>query len=100
MERSDAFTRIWAAFDACYLLPSCAWCGRVRIDETWLFPSGAALAAIDQRYAFSHSVCDECADMLGCGRNANGPQPSLTQHPESRRWRATSSSARHCHRAP
>jgi hypothetical protein len=73
MERSDAFARVWAAFDAGDILPACAWCGRVRIDEIWLLPSGAALAAIDQRYAFSHSVCDGCADMLGRARPSERP---------------------------
>jgi hypothetical protein len=58
---SDTFSRIWTAFDEGQILPSCAWCGRVRIDQTWHSPSPAALAAIDQRYAFSHSICVLCA---------------------------------------
>ena len=58
MDTSETFSRIWTAFDACQMLAACAWCGRVRIDETWLLPPPAALAAIDQRYAFSHSICD------------------------------------------
>lgn len=61
MDTSDAFLRIWTAFDAGDVLPACAWCGRVRIDDDWLLPSPAALAAIDQRYTFSHSICDRCA---------------------------------------
>jgi len=64
MDTSDAFSRIWTAFDVGETLPACAWCGRVRIDETWLLPSPAALAAVDERYTFSHSICDECADTL------------------------------------
>jgi len=64
MDTSDAFSRIWTAFDVGEILPACAWCGRVRIDEIWLLPSPAALAAVDERYTFSHSICDECADIL------------------------------------
>jgi hypothetical protein len=36
----------------------------VRIDEVWLRPPRAALAAVDGRYAFSHSICDPCATNL------------------------------------
>jgi hypothetical protein len=61
MDTSDSFLRIWTAFDTGQILPACAWCGRVRIDETWLLPSPAVLAAVDRRYTFSHSICDACA---------------------------------------
>lgn len=62
MDTSDTFSRIWTAFDDARVLPACAWCKRVRIDETWLMPSRAALAAIDERYTFSHTICDVCAE--------------------------------------
>lgn len=62
MHTSDTFSRIWSAFDAGEIVPTCAWCGRVRVDGTWLLPPPAALAAVDQRYTFSHSICDACAD--------------------------------------
>ncbi len=61
---SDAVARFWTAFDTGHILPACAWCGQVRIDEVWLRPPRAALAAIDERYAFSHSICDPCATNL------------------------------------
>ncbi|HEY3542415.1 MAG TPA: hypothetical protein VGK79_07720 [Gaiellaceae bacterium] len=61
MDSSDTFLRIWTAFDAGEILPACAWCGRVRIDDIWLMPSPAALAAVDQRHMLSHSICDLCA---------------------------------------
>ena len=61
VDTSDAFLRIWAAFDAGQILSACAWCGRVCIDETWLLPSLAAIAAVDKRHTFSHSICDRCA---------------------------------------
>ena len=61
----DPFSRIWAAFEAGGVLPACAWCGQVRIDDAWLTPPPAALAAIDQRYTLSHSICDRCAAAYG-----------------------------------
>ena len=61
MATQDVFSRIWAAYEDGDLLATCAWCGRVRIDERWLLPPPAALAAIDERNALSHSICDECA---------------------------------------
>jgi hypothetical protein len=64
MDANDAFSRIWTAFDAGHILSACAWCGRVRIDEAWVVPSRAALAAIDERHAFSHSICERCANNL------------------------------------
>jgi hypothetical protein len=65
VDQNDTFSRIWAAFDAGQVLPACAWCGRLQIDDAWLMPTPAALAAIDERYTFSHSVCDGCAELLG-----------------------------------
>lgn len=62
--QDDPFSRIWTAFEAGSVVPACAWCGQVRIDEAWLMPSPAALAAIDQRYTLSHSICDRCAAAL------------------------------------
>jgi hypothetical protein len=61
MTADEVFSRIWAVYDAGELLAECAWCGRVRIDETWLGPPEAALAAIDRRNVLSHSICDECS---------------------------------------
>lgn len=75
---SDPFSRIWTAFDDARLLPICAWCQRVRIDETWVTPSRATLAAIDERYAFSHTICDRCAQSHGQRLDAttlHGPPP-------------------------
>jgi hypothetical protein len=64
MDETNAFSNILGAFDAGKTLPACAWCGRVRIDETWFLPSRAALVAVDERYAFSHSICEPCATTL------------------------------------
>jgi hypothetical protein len=60
MTARDLFSRIWNAYEQGELVAKCAWCGRIRIDETWLFPPFAALAAIDETNALSHSICDSC----------------------------------------
>jgi hypothetical protein len=68
----DVWSHIWVTVDAGDLVASCAWCGRVRIDDIWLVPSPAALAAIDTRNTFSHSICDECS------QTASMPRPPAT----------------------
>ncbi len=60
LDANDPFSRIWRAFDAGEILTACAWCGRVCIDGDWLGLPRAALAAIDERHAFSHSICERC----------------------------------------
>lgn len=66
------FSRIWDAFETGEILSACAWCGRVRIDDTWLRPSLAALVAIDQRLTFSHSICEWCIASIGTPDRAGG----------------------------
>jgi hypothetical protein len=61
VEASEVFSRIVAIYDDGGILPACAWCGRVRIDDAWIVPPAAALAAIDERNTLSHSICDACA---------------------------------------
>jgi hypothetical protein len=61
MSTDDVFAHVVAVYEAGGVLAICAWCGRVRIDETWLRPPRAALDAIDERNTLSHSICDECA---------------------------------------
>jgi hypothetical protein len=61
MDERDVFSRIVGAYEDGVVVPACAWCGRVRIDDTWLVPPPAALAAIDARNTLSHSICDACA---------------------------------------
>ena len=58
---NDVFSSVWAVYEAGDLIPACAWCGRMRIDDRWLVPPRSALAAIDTRNVLSHSMCDECA---------------------------------------
>ena len=62
MDTGEVFTRVWAAFDAGELMTACAWCRRVRIDGAWVLPPPSALAAIDARLAFSHSICAQCVE--------------------------------------
>jgi hypothetical protein len=57
----NVFSRIVEIYEDGGLVPICAWCGRVRIDDTWVEPPAAALDAIDARNTLSHSMCDACA---------------------------------------
>ena len=59
------FSEIWALFNRGELVPHCAWCGRVRIAETWVFPPAGALDAIDARLSTSHSICPTCVETVG-----------------------------------
>ena len=61
---SGLFSAIWALFDGGELVPRCAWCGRVRIAETWAFPPAGALDAIDARLGTSHSICPTCVQTV------------------------------------
>jgi len=59
------FSEIWARFNRGELVPRCAWCGRVRIAETWAYPPNGALDAIDARLSTSHSICPTCVQTVG-----------------------------------
>lgn len=62
MNSSQAFARIWGAFDAGEIVVVCAWCDRILLDGEWLQPPPAVVDAIDARLAFSHSICSSCAE--------------------------------------
>ena len=62
MDTSEVFSRIRTVFDDGQLLTACASCGRVRVDDAWFSLPRAVRAAIDERHAFSHSICETCAD--------------------------------------
>jgi len=61
MEAQEVFSRIVESYEEGGVMPACAWCGRVRIDDAWVVPPRAALDAIDTRNTLSHSICDACA---------------------------------------
>jgi len=61
VDTNQIFSYMWTTFEAGQMLTTCAWCRRVWVDSAWVVPPRAALAAIDERNAFSHSICGECA---------------------------------------
>jgi hypothetical protein len=61
---SGLFAEIWAVFNRGELVPCCAWCGRVRVEEAWFFAPAGALDAIDARLSTSHSICPTCVQAV------------------------------------
>lgn len=61
MYNSELTERVLALSEAGVLIPMCAWCERIRIDDEWVEPPRVALAAIDVRNALSHTICPSCA---------------------------------------
>ena len=61
MSESEVTAHILAMSDAGALVPICAWCERIRLDDKWVQPPPAVLAAIDVRNAASHTICPTCA---------------------------------------
>jgi hypothetical protein len=59
------FSEIWTLFNRGELIPLCAWCGRVRVAETWAYPPNGALDGIDARLGTSHSICPTCVQTVG-----------------------------------
>jgi hypothetical protein len=58
---SEVANRIFATYEAGDLITACAWCDRVEIDAEWHLAPHTALAAIEERYTLSHSICPMCA---------------------------------------
>ena len=58
---SEVANRIFATYEAGDLITACAWCSRVEIDGEWQLAPHSALAAIEERYTLSHSICPVCA---------------------------------------
>lgn len=58
---SEVANRIFATYEAGDLITACAWCKRVEIDGEWHLAPHSALAAIEERYTLSHSICQACA---------------------------------------
>ena len=61
MSESEVTAHILAISDAGSLIPMCAWCERIRLDDGWVQPPRVALASIDVRYSVSHTICPACA---------------------------------------
>ena len=58
---SEVANRIFATYETGDLITACAWCNRVEIDGEWHLAPHAALAATEERYTLSHSICPVCA---------------------------------------
>jgi hypothetical protein len=61
VSEGEVTAHILAIAEAGALVPMCAWCGRIRIDDKWMQPPRVALDAIDVRNSVSHTICPECA---------------------------------------
>jgi len=59
---TQLFARVWTGFDACETVVACAWCGRIRLDNSWFKPPAGVVDAIDGRLTLSHSICDDCTE--------------------------------------
>jgi hypothetical protein len=68
---SDVTAHILAMSEAGALIPMCAWCGRIRVDEQWVEPPRVALVAIDVANTVSHTICPSCA-----ARQTGPPRPT------------------------
>jgi hypothetical protein len=53
--RGDVIVRVLAMFEAGELIPMCAWCRRLRLDE-WVF-QGGTLQVLNVTNQVSHSIC-------------------------------------------
>ena len=62
LDRNEVMAHIWEVAETGGLVPSCAWCGSVRIQGQWVAPPVGALSTIDARMALSHSICPVCAE--------------------------------------
>ena len=70
MYDSDVTAHVLAMSEAGALIPTCAWCDRIQVDDDWVKPPRVALAAIDVRHTLSHTICPSCA-----AKQAGGTAP-------------------------
>jgi hypothetical protein len=56
----EVTSRMLATYEAGGLLTLCGWCKRVEIDSEWHLTPRMALAAIDDSYSITHSICPAC----------------------------------------
>ena len=60
MHPGEVQAKIAEAYDAGELIPACAWCGRLSIEEEWIVPPTGVLATIDEPLTLSHTICPSC----------------------------------------
>lgn len=58
---SEVANRIFASYETGDLITACAWCNRVEIDGECHLAPHTAVAAIEEQYTLSHSICPVCA---------------------------------------
>ena len=76
MFRSEVFTTVWDAFDVGDLVPVCAWCGRLRLDGSWVGPAPGVLLTIDGALTLSHSICPRCTAGLSAEPDGTPARPA------------------------
>ena len=53
------FRKIWDLFESGNVVPVCAWCGRIRLDDSWEWAPTGAMTAIEP-LSVTHSICPSC----------------------------------------
>jgi hypothetical protein len=61
VNEDEVTAHILAMSETGALIPMCAWCERIRVDDEWVQPPHVALNAIDVRHTVSHTICPSCA---------------------------------------
>jgi hypothetical protein len=76
---NEVTAHILAIADAGALIPMCAWCKRIKVDDEWVLPPRVALNAIDVRNTVSHTICPSCAAQ----QTGSRPEPGSFVEPGS-----------------
>jgi hypothetical protein len=45
-------------------LTACAWCTRIRVDDSWLEASAALAAIGETELSLTHGICPSCFDSV------------------------------------
>jgi hypothetical protein len=61
MHPGEVQAKIEEAYNTGALIPVCAWCGRMSIEEEWIVPPAGVLTTIDAPMTISHSICPDCS---------------------------------------
>ena len=54
MHPGEVQAKIEEAYNTGALIPVCAWCGRMSIEEEWIVPPAGVLTTIDEPMTISH----------------------------------------------